>query len=230
MHALARLLTGALVALALAPAAAAAPPDPRWWAPNATLLATPAPPGAGPANADFARALAGWTLVGAGHVSGRTGGPGGHYAAIRDNTTLVSSPWRVPATAQVMTLDVRTIYGRGALRVLARQPARPDVLLGVLEPGPSWGRRALNAAPVAGRRVQLVLDPVIPFTDGIDVARVGRTEQVAPGYALTRGAARRLAGGPGGRTLLAEPGRSRSSVRASRCPATPSRSPSGCAT
>ena len=49
---------------------------------------------------------------------------------------------------------------------------------------------------MAGRTIQLQLDPDMAFNQGIDLARVGGSLQVAPGYSLRSGVVRRLATGP----------------------------------
>ena len=66
-------------------------PIPRGGRRGARLLALSAAPSR-PAVARFATGLAGWTLLGPGAVTVRAGGPGGHYAALRDNTTLETPP------------------------------------------------------------------------------------------------------------------------------------------
>ena len=192
----------ALAALVAAPAGAHA--DPSWWAVDAGLSRPPAAAVA-PAGGDLADGLAHWLLLGPGRVSVRTGGPAGRYAAVRDNTTLVSAPFSVPASAQVLTLVARSLRGRETVTVRARRDGVPDLELGTIVPGRVFGTHALSARAVAGRHVRLVLDPVLAFGDGIDLARL-QAEQVAPTLVLARGAARRVAGGPAGRTLLAESG------------------------
>jgi hypothetical protein len=208
------LLTGIALAIAVlagsaAPAASAAAPlptrDPAWWSPGASLRLAPSPPATGPVHAMFDAGLTGWTLSGPGKVDVRAGGPAHHYAAIRDNTTLVSAAWTPPASAQIVTLWARGLHQREALRVGAIVNGRL-VVLGTIAPGLSWRRYALPATPIRGRSVSLVLDPVMPFGDGIDVAAPGRTETPARGFVFDVGAATRLTGGPDGALLAAEPG------------------------
>jgi hypothetical protein len=80
------------------------------------------------------------------------------------------------------------------------------VVLGTIAPGLSWRRYAFPATPIRGKPVSLVLDPVMLFGDGIDVAAPGRTETPARGFVFDIGAATRLEGGPDGAALAAEPG------------------------
>jgi hypothetical protein len=54
--------------------------------------------------------------------------------------------------------------------------------------------------------VRLVLDPAMGFGDGLDLSRVGRPAQPAPGFFLAGGAARRALGGPSGYSLDVAPG------------------------
>ena len=209
-----RALTGIVLAVAalvgsVAPPAGAAvslpPRDPAWWSPDASLRLVPLAPATGPAHSQFDAHLTGWTLNGPGKVDVRVGGPAHHYAAIRDNTTLVSSAWTPPATAQIVTVWARSLHQRAVLRVGAMIGGRL-VVLGTIAPGLSWRRYALPATPIRGRVVSLVLDPVMPFGDGIDVAAPGRTETPARGFVFDVGAATRLPGGPDGTMLAAEPG------------------------
>lgn len=179
--------------------------DPAWWSPDASLRLLPPAPALGPPDALFDAGLSGWTLQGPGRVDVRAGGPGRHYAAIRDNTTLISASFTPPASAQIVTLWARALHGRETLRVGALIAGR-QVVLGTIAPGLSWRRYALPATPIRGRPVSLVLDPVMPFGDGIDVAAPGRTESPARGFVFDIGAATRLAGGPDGVSLAAEPG------------------------
>jgi hypothetical protein len=179
--------------------------DPAWWSPDASLRQVPPAPALGPPHALFDQGLAGWTMQGPGRIDVRAGGPAHHYAAIRDNTTLVSTSWTPPPSAQIVTLWARGLHGRETLRVGALIAGR-SVVLGTIAPGYSWRRYAFPATPVRGKPVQLVLDPVMPFGGGVDVAAPGRTEAPARGFVFDIGAATRLATGPDGVALAAEPG------------------------
>jgi hypothetical protein len=200
----------ALAALLPAPASArttAAPPaaDPSWWAPRARLLTTTAAPTRPPA-ARFASGLAGWALLGSGAVTVRAGGPGGHYAALRDNTTLETPPLTVALSDQVLLVTARAPVGSPLVRVTAVGADGAPHPLGELAPSASWGTYAFNASGLGGQEVRLLLDPVMGRADAIDLARVGEGEQVAPGMTLVRGAARRAAGPPAGALLTASGG------------------------
>jgi hypothetical protein len=179
--------------------------DPAWWSPGASLRTAPAAPAPGPPHALFDAGLTGWTLQGPGRIDVRAGGPAKHYAAIRDNTTLISTPWTPPASAQIVTVWARGLHQRETLRVGA-VIAGHMVVLGTIAPGLSWRRYAFPATPIRGRPVSLVLDPVMSLGDGIDVADPGRTETPARGFVFDIGAATRLASGPDGAALAAEPG------------------------
>jgi hypothetical protein len=179
--------------------------DPAWWSPDASLRLVPAAPALGPPHALFDAGLTGWTLQGPGRIDVRAGGPAKHYAAIRDNTTLISTPWTPPASAQIVTVWARSLHQREALRVGAVIAGRM-VVLGTISPGLSWRRYAFPATPIRGRPVSLVLDPVMSLGDGIDVAGPGRTETPARGFVFDIGAATRLTSGPDGAALAAEPG------------------------
>jgi hypothetical protein len=201
----------ACAAAALPPAASAragaAPtaPDPAWWAPRARLLTLTVQPSRPPA-ARFASGLAGWTLTGSGAVTIHDGGPGGRYAALRDNTTLETPPLTVGAAQQVLLVAARAPVGAPLVHVsvvLADGAVRP---LGDLRPTASWDTFAFNAAGLTGQSVRLVLDPVMGRLDAVDLARVGESEQVAAGMQLVRGAARRAVGLPAGALLTAGAG------------------------
>jgi hypothetical protein len=179
--------------------------DPVWWSPDASLRLLPTAAVLGPADALFDAGLSGWTLQGPGRIDVRAGGPAHHYAAIRDNTTLISTSWTPPASAQIVTLWARALHQRETLRVGALIAGR-TVVLGTIAPGLSWRRYALPATPIRGKPIALVLDPVMPFGDGIDVAAPGRTESPARGFVFDIGAATRVASGPDGISLAAEPG------------------------
>jgi hypothetical protein len=201
-------VVAALVGSAVSVAAAAVSlpaRDPGWWSPDASLRLVPSPPVLGPPHALFDAGLTGWTLQGPGRVDVRAGGPVKHFAAIRDNTTLVSSPWTPPGSAQIVTVWARSLHQRETLRVGAVVAGR-TIVLATIAPGLSWRRFAVPATPLRGRPVSLVLDPVMAFGDGVDVAGPGRTETPARGFVFDVGAATRMAGGPDGAALAAEPG------------------------
>jgi hypothetical protein len=186
-----------------APARPSAPPlapDPAWWAPRARLLTLTAAPSR-PAVARFSAGLAGWTLLGPGAVSVRAGGPGGHYAALRDNTTLQTPPLTISAAQQVLLITARAPTGAPLMHITAVLADGTQRALGDLRPSASWDTFAFNAAGFAGQSVRLLLDPVMGRLDAIDLARVGESEQVAAGMRLVRGAARRAAGLPAGALL-----------------------------
>ena len=187
--------------------AGAAPvaPDPSWWAPRARLVTLTAAPSRPPA-ARFAAGLAGWSLIGPGSVTVRVGGPGGHYAALRDNTTLETPPFVVAAGQQVVLVTARAPVGSPLLHVTAVLPDGTPRPLGDLRPSASWDTYAFNAAGLTGQSVRLMLDPVMGRQDAVDLARVGESEQIAPGMRLVRGAARRAVGLPAGALLTASPG------------------------
>jgi hypothetical protein len=199
-------IAGALPAVASARASAApVAPDPAWWAPRARLLALTAAPSR-PPDARFASGLAGWTLLGPGGVSVRAGGPGGHYAALRDNTTLETPPLAVGLAQQVVLITARAPVGSPLLHVTALSANGTSHVLGDLRPSASWDTFAFNAAGLTGQSVRLVLDPVMGREDAVDLARVGESEQVAAGMRLVRGAARRAVGLPAGALLTASGG------------------------
>jgi hypothetical protein len=197
---------GALVAPGSAPGAApAGAPDPSWWASNARLLVQSAPPSR-PLAARFGAGLAGWTLLGPGAVAVRAGGPGGHYAALRDNTTLETPPLPIARAQQVVLITARAPAGSPLLHITALGADGVVHVLGDLRPTVSWDTFAFNAAGLGGQRVRLVLDPVMGRQDAVDLARVGESEQVAAGMTLARGAARRAVGLPAGALLTAGAG------------------------
>ena len=179
------LLAGAVAAGAATPAVA---PDPAWWAPNARLLVQSALPSR-PVAARFGAGLTGWTLLGPGAVTVRAGGPGGHYAALRDNTTLETPPLAIGRTQQVVLVSARAPVGAPLVHVTAVDAAGAAHALGDLRPTASWDTFAFNSAGLGGQSVRLVLDPVMGRTDAVDLARVGESEQVAAGMTLVRGAA-----------------------------------------
>ena len=202
----AALVAAALPALAWGRGdAAPAAPDPSWWAPRARLLTLTAAPSR-PAAARFASGLAGWSLVGPGAVSVHAGGPGGRYAALRDNTTLETPPLTVGPAQQVVLITARAPVGSPLLHISALLPDGTPRPLGDLRPSASWDTFAFNAAGLAGQSVRLVLDPVMGRQDAVDLARVGESEQVAAGMRHVRGAARRAVGLPAGALLTASAG------------------------
>ncbi|MDX6628643.1 MAG: hypothetical protein QOH00_889 [Gaiellales bacterium] len=196
-------------ALGVVAAALAAPPvvvpDPSWWAPNARLLAQSAAPSR-PVAARFTAGLTGWTLQGPGAVTVRAGGPGGHYAALRDNTTLETPPLAIGPAQQVVLITARAPVGSPLLHVTAIGADAAVHALGELRPSASWDTFAFNAAGFTGQTVRLLLDPVMGRQDALDLARVGESEQVAGGMTLVRGAARRAGGLPAGALLTAGAG------------------------
>jgi hypothetical protein len=201
---------GALAALLPAAAGArssVAPPaaDPSWWAPRARLLTATAAATRPPA-ARFATGLTGWALLGSGAVTVRPGGPGGHYAALRDNTTLETPPLAVSRSDQVLLVTARAPVGAPLVHVTAVAADGTPHVLGQLMPSASWATYAFNAAGLGGQQVRLLLDPVMGHADAVDLARVGEGEQVAAGMTLVRGAARRAAGPPAGALLTASGG------------------------
>ncbi|MDX6596605.1 MAG: hypothetical protein QOE87_492 [Gaiellales bacterium] len=199
-------VAGALPAGASARGGAAPlPPDPAWWAPDARLLVVTAVPSRPPV-ARFAAGLSGWSLAGPGAVTVRAGGPGGHYAAVRDNTTLETPPFPVGIGQQVLLITARAPIGSPLLHVTAVLENGTPRILGDLRPKTSWDTFAFNAAGLAGQSVRLVLDPVMAHDDAVDLARVGESEQVAAGIRLVRGAARRSTGPPAGALLTADSG------------------------
>ena len=199
-------VAGLLPGVASARAAAApAMSDPAWWAPRARMLTITSAPTRPPA-ARFAAGLEGWTLRGPGAVSVRSGGPGGHYAALRDNTTLESPPLPIGPAEQVVLVTARAPVGFPLVHLTAVLADGTAHVLGDLQPTASWGTFAFNATGLAGQTVRLVLDPVMARQDAIDLARVGESEQIAAGMTLVRGAARRATGAPAGALLTASAG------------------------
>jgi hypothetical protein len=156
--------------------------------------------------ARFTTGLAGWALLGPGAVTVRAGGPGGHYAALRDNTTLETPPLTVGRSQQVLLITARAPVGSPLVHVTAVGADGAPHLLGDLRPSASWDTFAYNAAGLAGQKVRIVLDPVMGRQDAVDLARVGESEQVAAGMRLVRGAARRAVGAPAGALLTASNG------------------------
>jgi hypothetical protein len=196
---------GALVAAAAASAAPPVAPDPSWWAPNARLLKLSAAPSR-PVAARFGSGLVGWTLLGPGAVTVKTGGPGGHYAALRDNTTLEIPALAIGRAQQVVLITARAPVGSPLLHITALGADGAVHALGDLRPSSSWDTFAFNAAALTGQTVRLALDPVMGRQDAVDLARVGESEQVASGMTFVKGAARRATGLPAGALLTAGPG------------------------
>src|SRR3954469_24076232 len=128
------LLAGAVATGAATPAVA---PDPAWWAPNARLLVQSALPSR-PVAARFAAGLTGWGLLGPGAVTVRAGGPGGHYAALRDNTTLETPPLAVGRAQQVLLITARAPVGSPLVHVTAIGADGAPLPLGELRPSASW--------------------------------------------------------------------------------------------
>jgi hypothetical protein len=199
-------VTGCLLAAQPSSASAPAPaPDPAWWAPGARLLVQPPLP-ARPIGGRFSRGLTGWTLLGPGAVTVRNAGPGGHYAALRDNTTMQTPPFAVGKAQQVLLITARAPVGSPIVDVSALDAKGAAHPLGDLRPSASWDTYAFNAAGLTGQKIRLVLDPVMGRTDAIDLARVGENEEVAPGMTFVQGAARRAVGAPAGALLTASAG------------------------
>jgi hypothetical protein len=151
--ALACAVAGLLPGVATARTAAApAVPDPSWWAPRARMLTVTAAPTRPPA-ARFAAGLEGWTLLGPGAVTVRSGGPGGHYAALRDNTTLETPALPIGPAQQVVLVTARAPVGFPLVHVTAVLADGSSHVLGDLQPTASWDTFAFNAAGLAGRTV-----------------------------------------------------------------------------
>ena len=94
-------------------------PDPAWWA------ARRAPADAERGALAAAASRASPRVWPAGRCSGpapstvRAGGPGGHYAALRDNTTLETPPLAVGRAQQVLLITARAPVGSPLLHVTA---------------------------------------------------------------------------------------------------------------
>ena len=159
----------------------------------------------------------------------RAGGPGGHYAALRDNTTLETPPLPIARAQQVVLITARAPVGSPLLHITALGADGVVHVLGDLRPTASWDTFAFNAAGLGGQRVRLVLDPVMGRQDAVDLARVGESEQVAAGMTLARGAARRAVGLPAGALLTAGAGPFELRTGTFRLAATRRRSASGSA-
>ena len=103
-----------------------------------------------PPVARFATGLTGWSLVGPGSVTVRAGGPGGHFAALRDNTTLETPPLPVAAGQQVLLITARAPVGSPLLHVTALLDDGTPRVLGDLRPTASWDTFAFNARASPG--------------------------------------------------------------------------------
>ncbi len=109
---------------------------------------------------------------------------------LRGNTSIASAPFAVPEDAQALRLRVAA-PGLGALvRVLALPvDGGRQVDLGTRVPSGRPGTVAVSLAPVAGRTVRLVVDPVAAFGAALDVHRVGPAIAPLPGWTVSAGAA-----------------------------------------
>ena len=128
--------------------------DPAWWSPDASLRLVPLAPALGPPHALFDASSRAGRCRGPGSIDVRAGGPAHHYAAIRDNTTLVSS--RLDAAdigADRHGLGARAAPTRETLRVGALVAGR-SVVLGTIAPGLSWRRYAFPATPIRGTPIR----------------------------------------------------------------------------
>ena len=145
----------AAACLAAAAAAVAATPaiasDPSWWAPNARLLKQTALPSR-PVAARFVSGLVGWTLLGPGAVTLRAGGPGGHYAALRDNTTLETPPLAIGRTQQVVLISARAPVGSPLLHISAVTPTAPRTCSAISGPRRAGTRSRSTPRVSAARR------------------------------------------------------------------------------
>ena len=173
---------------------------------DADLAQVPAAPRGGPEGVRFTHGLAGWQVLGPGAVTVRAGDHPARYLAIRDNSTVVSASFTVPATHQMLFVTARGPVGNPRLRVLARRAGRPDLVLGSIAPGRTWKTYPLGARSIAGTALQLVLDPVMARTDALDLANPGESGVVAPGLAIAQGSAERIHRGPGSAQLSLRPG------------------------
>ena len=194
-----------LVAVAYLAARVAAGINAPDGAPNARLSA-PVPLLAGPSGARFTRGLLGWQLLGPGGVGVRVGGPSGHYAAVRDNTTLVSAAFTVPKTADVLLITTRVPVGAVRVQIGARAADGVTRSLASLNPGSSWSTTPIPAQAVRGQKIQLVIDPTLAAGNALDVASAGESMRPAPSFTLRAGAVLRSNGGPGASQLVAAPG------------------------
>jgi hypothetical protein len=175
---LARVTLAPLALLALAvpagPAAAAALPAER-----TLTIRPPDPVGA----AD----LAGWTWLGP-RPPAAAGSASRPALRLELNTTLVSPPTWVPASAQGLRLRLRA-PGASSLLVVRADPldGGPAVELGVVEPGGRAQEHVVGLGPVAGRAVRIVIDPVVAFGRHVEIGQVGPFVAPMPGWRLERG-------------------------------------------
>jgi hypothetical protein len=155
--------------------------------PDARLTEAPATLAPGPPNGAFAQGLEGWTALGREDppVIATARGPA---VRLLRNTTLVSSPFAVPAGAQALTVIARAPGVGAALEVRARpEGGGAEIPLGVLEPGNPFREVQVALAGLAGRTVRIVLDPVAALGRAIDVAAVGPVTAPLPGWEVLRG-------------------------------------------
>ena len=140
----------------------------------------------GPPNGDLAAGLEGWDVQGREAPAPLAPAPG---VRLRANTTLVSPPLVIPAGAQSLLLTARAPSGAALLQVRARPvEGGAEIPLGTLEPGAVAHPRAVGVAPLAGRAVRIVLDPVPALGASLDVIAVGPVVAALPGWTVTRGA------------------------------------------
>ena len=126
-------------------------PIPPGGRPTHACCVQSAPPSR-PLAARFGTGLAGWTLLGPGAVAVRAGGPGGHYAALRDNTTLETPPLPIARGQQVLLITARAPVGSPLLHVTALGADGVVHVLGDLRPTASWDTFAFNAAGLGGQQ------------------------------------------------------------------------------
>jgi hypothetical protein len=177
------LLAALGAALAAAPLASAAPAA----APTAPVRNL----SAGPPNATFASGLGGWSVLGrlAPELVDRGSTP---YVRLKGNPTLISSPMKVPGRAQAIRIVARS-PGRGGVLVVRARPVngRPERVLGTIAPGDGFAGYSVQAGPVRGATVRLVLDPVTGLGRSVDVRRVGPVQELLRGWLVARGLPRR---------------------------------------
>lgn len=108
---------------------------------------------------------------------------------LHGNTGIVSAPFAVPARAQALRLRVAA-PGRAALVRVAALPVEggPAVELGTREPARAPGEVTVALAPVAGRTVRLMVDPVAAFGAALEVHRVGPVVAPLPRWRIAAGA------------------------------------------
>jgi hypothetical protein len=152
-------------------------------APGGLLSERPRELSPGPPNGDLAAGLEGWT------VEGRDApvllAPG---ARLPGNVTLVSPPVLLPPGAQTLRVALRARGGGGLVQVRARpEDGAPETVLADLEPGAVRRSWPVGVAPLAGRAVRIVLDPVPALGTTLDVLRVGPVVAPLPGWSVKRG-------------------------------------------